>query len=218
MFILASFTNTTASVCSTSTCIGKETPYRTSIITTLYTFDGNYNDQTGFATGIPYGISTPSVSSAGYVSQSITLTSTSYQYVQIPNINFAKQSFTLQTWIYPSNPNSLVEFGIFGQCDSNMMCLLLSIRNARITFAFDSSNSTNQGNTLIGSTVITNNWYHVTAVYDAVLFQQRIYVNGQIDSISYGMINSYQGISSSSTITTIGRTTSSYNSTTYFNG
>jgi len=73
-------------------------------------------------------------------------------------------------------------------------------------------------NTLIGATVISSTWFHVTAVYDATKFQQRIYVNGRIDAVSYGIVNPYQGMSSGSTNTTIGRSSSLAYSTTYFNG
>lgn len=216
IFILASFTNFTASTCSSSTCIGKETAYRTSIITALYAFDGNANDQSGFATGILNGGA--SATGPGYVSQGLTLTAASAQYVQIPYLNFAKQSFTIQTWIYPTTPATTAEYGLFSQCDSNMICLLLSIRNARIAFSFDSMNTTNNSNTLIGATLTTITWIHITAVYDATLFQQRIYVNGRIDALSSGIVSAYQGSSAISTTAYIGRSVSTAYSTTYFNG
>jgi len=73
-------------------------------------------------------------------------------------------------------------------------------------------------NTLIGATVMSSTLFHVTAVYDATKFQQRIYVNGRIDAVSYDIVNSYQGMSSGSTTTSIGRSSSFAYSTSYFNG
>ncbi|CAF4546813.1 unnamed protein product [Rotaria socialis] len=61
---VSSFTNMTASVCSTTTCIGKETPYHSSMVTALYTFDGNPIDWTGSGTGILFGSVLP-----GYTNQ-----------------------------------------------------------------------------------------------------------------------------------------------------
>ncbi|CAF3767224.1 unnamed protein product [Rotaria sp. Silwood1] len=214
----SSFTNITASSCSSSTCIGKETPYRTSIVTALYPFDGNTNDQSGYYTGTAFGTSSPSFSSQAYVGQSINLNpSAQQQYIQISNLNLSKQSFTLQTWIYPGTNPASIDLGIFSQCDSNSICLSFSLRSGRFVLSFDSMNVNNIS--LTGSTIISQNqWIHVTVVYDAVLFQQQIYVDGQIDAISYGMINSYQGDLSSSTTTTIGRSSSYARGTTYFQG
>ncbi|CAF2966962.1 unnamed protein product [Rotaria sp. Silwood2] len=213
----SSFTNITVSSCSTSTCIGKETAYRTSIVTALYPFDGNTNDQTGYSTGMAFGTSTPSFTSGAYVGQTINLNPTvQQQYVQIPSISLSKQSFTLQAWLYPGSTNTSGDFGIFSQCDSSWICLSLNLRSTRFVFSFDFMNATNK--TLIGSSSVTlTEWVHVTVVYDAILFQQQIYVDGQIDAVSSAMINSYQGDSSSST-TTIGRSSSFGRGTSYFQG
>ncbi|CAF4158262.1 unnamed protein product [Rotaria sordida] len=89
----------------------------------------------------------------------------------------------------------------------------LNLRNARFVLSFDSMNSNNI--TLTGSTLVSSNeWVHVTVVYDATLFQQQIYVDGQIDALSNGIVNSYQGVSLSSTI--IGRSSSLAYGTGYF--
>jgi hypothetical protein len=207
----------TVSACSVSTCIGKETPYRSSIVTALYPFDGNTNDLGGYATGTAFGGIT--YTPQGYVSQSTsTLIPASMQYIQIPNINFAQQSFTIQTWLFtPAAITAPSDYAIFGQCDGNSMCLSLSLRNGRITFSFDSMNSASTpltGESLITSTL---SWVHVTAAYDATLFQQQIYVNGEIDAVSHGIVSSYQGISSSS-ITTIGRSLSYAYPVSYYSG
>ncbi len=215
-FLSASFTNITVSACSASTCIGKETPYRSSIVTALYPFDGNVNDQSGYATGTAFGgfAYTPQ----GYVSQACVLTAASSQYILIPNVNLAKQSFTLQTWLFTppaiTNPS---DFGIFGQCDTNSICLSLSLRNGRITLSFDAMNSANTA--LVGASVIstTNSWVHVTVVYDATISQQQIYVNGKIDAVSHGIISSYQGVSSGA-VTTIGRSISYVYPLSYYTG
>ncbi|UJR21688.1 hypothetical protein I4U23_024765 [Adineta vaga] len=212
----SSFTNITVSVCSSSTCIGKETPYRTTMVNALYPFDGNYNDITGYATGIPYGLAISSVAYTGYMSQAVYLTLSTPQYIQIPYINLSKRSFTLQAWVYPGTLNATNDLGIFSQCDTNMICLSLSIRSARFTLLFDSMNASS--NVLIGTTIVsTNNWFHVTVVYDATRWQQQIYVNGKIDAISNGIINSFQGSSSGST-TIIGRTLSLSYGASYYNG
>ncbi|CAF1102680.1 unnamed protein product [Rotaria sordida] len=211
----SSSTNTTVSSCSSSTCIGQETSYRSSIVTALYPFDGNTNDQSSYYTGTAFGTSTPSYSTVAYVSQSIILSPTSQQYVLIPNINLSKQSFTLQTWLRPGTINTSTDFGIFSQCDSNSICMSLSLRNGRFVLSFDSMNSNNI--TLTGSSLVTSNeWVHVTVVYDATLYQQQIYVDGQIDALSNGIVNSYQGVSLSSTI--IGRSSSLAYGTAYFQG
>jgi hypothetical protein len=204
--------------CSTTTCIGQETPYHSSIISVLYTFDGNVNDMSGYYSGTLLGTPLPWFITNAYVgSQTINFYATYYEYVQIPYIALSQQTFTLQIWVLVYYPLIFPsDYGIFGQCDSNSVCFLLTVRNARITLSFDSMNANN--NTLVGSTVLNAyNWYHVTIVYDATLSQQQIYVNGRIDAVSPGMVASYQG-TSSGTVTTIGRSLSLASGYTYFNG
>ncbi|CAF2062099.1 unnamed protein product [Rotaria magnacalcarata] len=210
----SSFTNHTVSSCSSSTCIGQETPYRSSQVTALYTFDGNTNDQSGYLSGTASG--SPSFVYSSYVGQAIFLTSSSQQYVQIPNINFFEKSFTLQTWINTGSLSMTNDYGLFSQCDSSSICLSFNFRNGRLVLSFDSMNANNS--TLTGSTLISDSdWVHVTAVYDAVLFQQQIYVDGVIDAVSYGIVSAFQGDSTSAT-TTIGRGSSYSYGTTYYNG
>ena len=188
------------------------------MISVLYPFDGNVNDMTSSASGSLFGTPLPGYVSNAYVgTYALNLNSALNQYVQIPYINLGQQSFTLQMWIFvTANIYIPSDYGIFGQCDSNSICFLLSLRNARITLSFDSMNTNN--NTLISSTVINvNNWNHITVVYNAVLAQQSIYINGRIDAIARGMVAAYQG-TSSGTVTTIGRSLSLASGYTYFTG
>ena len=213
----ASFTNTTASVCA-ATCIGQETPYHTSTVTALYPFDGSANDLSGFATGVLIGITTPSYSGGCYIgSQSLSFNSvTQQQYVQIPSVALAQTSFTIQTWLYLGSGAVVGDLGIFGQCDLNNICLTLSLRNGRFVLSFDSMTTDN--NTLVGTSILASQkWTHVTVVYDAVLFQQQIYVNGHIDALSHGLVAAYRGTTAGS-IATIGRTLSFAYSSSYFPG
>jgi hypothetical protein len=214
---MSSFTNITVSVCSSSTCIGKETPYRASGITVLYAFDGNTNDLSGYASGTPSGTNPPTgFLNQGYVRQTLNFNANLSQYVTIPSVNLTKQSFTIQVWIYPVGSNGQVNYGIFGICHSDLICLSLSLFNNIVAFSFDSMNVNNK--MLIGATVIEiAAWSHITVVYDAVLFQQLIYVNGRIDAVSSGIVNPYQGKLSSST-STIGLSSSYTYNTSYFYG
>ena len=183
----------------------------------MYPFDGNPSDLTGYYSGVVLGLPPPGYSGSSYIGYySLALTSSMSQYVQIPYINFSQQSFTLEVWIYPYTYGNPSDFGIFSQCDSNFICFLLTLRNGHLTLSFDSMNTNN--NTLIGSSMITPNiWYHIAVVYDAVLFQQQIYVNGRSDAVSRGIVTAYQG-SSYGTVTTIGKSVSLAAGYTFFNG
>jgi hypothetical protein len=213
---LASFTNMTASSCAATTCIGQETPYHTSMITALFPFDGNFNDISGYSAGTGYGITIPGFSASCYVGiDSLNLpTLASFQYVQTPFFNLT-QSFTIEVWLIPLT-TLLGDYGIFGQCDTNSKCLSLSLRNGRFTLSFDSMNSSNI--TLSSSSLATLSvWTHLAVAYDAKLFQQQIYINGLIDSISNGKVAPYAGTPFGS-VATIGRTTSAAYGLSYFLG
>jgi hypothetical protein len=216
-YIVSSDTNMTVSACSSQTCIGQETPFLSPGLTLLYQFDGSATDLSGYASGTPSGINPPSTYyNQGYVRQTLLLSANLSQYVSIPSINLAQQSFTLQVWIYVLNTNAQLNYGIFGLCDSSSTCLSLSVLNYHITFSLNSMNINNT--ILMGASVLdTADWYHITVVYDSVLFQQLIYVNGLIDAVSNGIVYPYQG-KSSGTTANIGLSSSfTYNSS-YFNG
>ncbi|CAF0855990.1 unnamed protein product [Rotaria sordida] len=178
----SSVTNLFVSACSSETCIGKETQYRTSIITALYPFDGNMNDLSGYFLGIAYGLPIPGYTTAtNYIRQSIDLDPTNQQYIRISYINLNQQSFTIQLC----------------QCGSDLICLSISIRNFRVTLSFDSLRS--NVSTLLGGSILSRSyWYHLTIVYNAVLRQQLIYINGKIDAIAND-VTPYQGTSISAT-------------------
>jgi len=214
-YVVASFTNITVSACSETTCIGQETPYRSSIVTTFFPFDGNTNDQTGYVTGTLFGATSPSYT-VGYLTQAINFNLNPPQYIQILNLNLAQQSFTVQAWVYIPAFTISNDFGLFGQCDAYNVCISLSVRFARFTFSLNSMNINNY--TLTGSTVLNaGDFYHVTIVYDSTKFQQLIYVNGQIDAVSNGIVYPYQG-NSASLITTVGKSTSFAYPNSYFYG
>ena len=67
IFTLASSANITVSACSSTTCIGSETPYHSSMVTILYPFDGSVTDMTGSSSGSLFGAPIPGFTSSAYV-------------------------------------------------------------------------------------------------------------------------------------------------------
>ncbi|UJR27611.1 hypothetical protein I4U23_008892 [Adineta vaga] len=205
----------TVNPCSSTTCIGQETPNQIVTTTVLYQFNGNANDSSGRFVGIPFGNPT-------YVTQScvgtsaLNLNSGSFQYIQIPYVNLEKQSFTIETWLYLTTNSVVGDFGIFSQCDLDLICLSISLKNGRFILSFDSMNIQNK--TLVGTTLFSiREWMHLTVIYDATLYQQRIYINGRIDAVSNGIVSAYQGASKNTT-TTVGRSRFLSSGFTFFQG
>jgi hypothetical protein len=193
-----------------------ETPYHTSMATVIYQFNGNANDSTGHFAGTPNAA--PSYVPQSYTGSAALLLNGpgSYQCIGIPYVDLSRKSFTIETWLYVTAASLLTDYGIFSLCDFNSTCLTISLRNGRFTLSFDSMNTTN--NTLIGATFVTiRQWTHLAVVYDSVLYQQQIYVNGRIDSVSVGMIAPYHRNSSNSTAI-IGASQSSAYGWTFFQG
>ena len=186
--------------------MGSETQYPITSGAILYPFDGNTRDASLLANGSPVGaFLLPSYSYGAYSGSAILLNVTQQQHISIPFIDFRNTSFTLEVWVLPINvaTNSGLQddFPIFGQCDGYLTCLLLTFRSGRIQLSFNSM-ATNV--TLTSSTLIPYwNWIHVAIVYDITLYQQLIYINGIIDTVSEGIITPFQG-SSSVASTTIG--------------
>lgn len=184
-----------------------------------YAFDRNTFDNNLIAAGIGMGATglTPSYTAGGYVGSAINLDWSNGNYVIIPYINISYQSFTIEVWIEPVIPNSGIEddYGVFQQCDDNQICFILTLRTGHIQLSFDAYST----DPLLISTEVIDyySWTHVAIVYDAVLFQQLIYINGNLDTASSGMVESYQGSSVLSN-TTIGMTKSLAYNLSYFSG
>ena len=215
LFILLALSQDSTVACPVSTCIGQETPYRSSIVTALFPFNGNDDDQTGYISAI---MMSPTVTSyaQSYLTNGLLLSLASQQYLQTSYINLARKSFTVQLWLFVSSFASSNDFGLFGQCDAYNVCLSISLRNGRVATSLDSMNPSNS--MLIGATVIIINAFtHITVVYDEAFSQLRIYVNGRIDAMSSGLVRSYQG-NSENLVTTIARSSSFGYSNSYFVG
>lgn len=211
--------NMHASVCTATTCMAKETPYRTSMATLVYPFDGNVNDVIQSASGVVVGNNPTVYATSCYVgNQALYLNygGNVQQHVRIPYINLSGRSFTIEFWFNLPGLTLMADYGIFSQCDSNSVCLSISLRNGRFTLSFDSMNL--NSTTVIGTAIYQlYTWVHVSFIYDCQLQQQFIYVNGQLDAISGNVVTPFTGGSSLSE-TAIGRGTSATYGTTYFIG
>jgi hypothetical protein len=186
------------------------------MITVLYPFFGNTLDLSGSLGGTALGLTAPAYTMSWTNTYSLAVTSTNQQYVSIPYVNLAKQSFTLEVWLYLINNVGQVDYGVFGVCGSDLVCLSLSIRSTRVSLSFDALN--NNTARLTGSSIISYNiWVHVAIVYDSVQLQQMIYVNGQLDSMSTGMVYSYQGSSTGASAGIAVSSSAGYQPS-YFNG
>ncbi len=215
---MSSFANITPSYCISSSCMNSMLHYSGTNVRS-YSFDGNTYDDSLTASGIGMASNglTPGFTGSGYVGSAIILTWANGNYVKIPYVNISYQSFTLEVWITPVTPTGGVQddYGIFQQCDANQICFILTLRFGHIQLSFNAFGS---NPLLISSELIPYNWWtHVAIVYDAVLFQQLIYINGVLDTKSIGMVQPYQGSSISSN-TTIGLTKSLAYNLSYFSG
>lgn len=215
LFTDSSVTNEKSSVCSTS-CIGYETSYTSSDVTAIFPFEGNYNDLTGSYTGIGRGASSPPFGSTTcWIGDCIEIRNGVYEYVMINGFDLKDRSFTIEFWFIIRGASTAIDCGLFSQCDTNSVCLSISVRNGRLAISFDSLNSS--ANIFLGSTITAKSyWYHVSLVYDLDLRQQRLYINGLIDDISRN-VDPYKG-STSGSQATVGLSSSSNYPSSVMNG
>jgi hypothetical protein len=109
------------------------------IITAIWNFDGNTDDQYNIYNGI--AVNTPSYAT-GYTNltgTALKLNAAASQYVNISNpfLNLTYRSFTVEIWFYPTTLVSS-DYGLFGQCQTASMdlCLAYMIRNDRTYLGF----------------------------------------------------------------------------------
>ncbi|CAF4730950.1 unnamed protein product, partial [Rotaria sp. Silwood1] len=175
----------------------------------LWPFDLNTNDLNNIYKSDP--VNSPSYVPSPVSQTAIHLRSSLQQSVTIiqPFLNFARISFTVKCWIYPTSL-SVYDNTILSQCQNQptRICLQLGLRNATLFMGLFEDY-------LKGKTVLkANNWYHVAYVFDAASLQQAVYLNGKQDAMRKAS-NSYQGTEG---ILTIGTSKSSRIHQTYFDG
>lgn len=189
------------------------------MITALCAFHGNVNDLPSFAVGVVIGNDPTPYTPISYIgTRSLVLNypTIAHRYIQIPYINLSQKTLTIEVWLHPMMTALMNDHGIFGQCDSDSVCLSLSLRNGRFALSFDAMDSKDV--TLVGSTVNqANYWLHLAVVDDAVLYRQRIDVHGQLNALSSGVVDPFEG-KSFGAITSIGTTISVLYGITYFQG
>ncbi len=102
------------------------------IITAIWNFNGNTDDQYNIYNGI--AVNTPSYAT-GYTNltgTALSFNAAASQYVNISNpfLNLTYRSFTVEIWFYPTTLVSS-DYGLFDQCQTASMdlCLAYMIRN-----------------------------------------------------------------------------------------
>ena len=117
-------------------------------------------------------LGSPSYLTTGYIAHDLYLPSGSYGSILTPFINFMSDSFTIELWI---RIDAIPETGFMVLISQND--LLLSITSdGRLTIDVTSPAS--------GERLKANIWYHLALAFDSSIEQQKIYVNGLLDSTS----------------------------------
>ncbi|CAF1314535.1 unnamed protein product [Didymodactylos carnosus] len=178
--------STTTTYCVSTTCINNLTAFHAPHTLAFYSMDGNVNDLNNVYDGQLLS-ATGSIGYNGgdaYSGQSLgQLTSTQGQYVLLPYIPLSYQSFTIEMWVKLIYSTGQTDYGLFGQCSSTTLpfqCLVLSIRNYHLHMSFGTGDTDLYGETYLYNYI----WVHVAFVYDSVLLQKSIYINGIIDATS----------------------------------
>ncbi|KKQ07715.1 MAG: hypothetical protein US20_C0032G0002, partial [Candidatus Pacebacteria bacterium GW2011_GWF1_36_5] len=115
------------------------------------------------------------------------------QYITVPNSASLNptDSITIEAWIYLSAANTnngLVYKGSFAGSQGIYSFGFFSGSNNSLTFRLNGSTGLGNGQVSGSTSLALNTWYHVAAVYDKSLSQQKIYVNGVEDgSQPYGV-------------------------------
>ncbi|CAF0841683.1 unnamed protein product [Adineta steineri] len=165
-------TTTTNAYCGYS-CINTTVSRLSSIA--FYSFDNNTFDSIGNysmnATFSPSYV-------PGWIGSAINFTYNNSQFLSSrTHIPLDSRSFTIDVWFYVTDLTSFKDLGFGGECQlsTNDQCLFLNIRTKLLRIVFFADDT-------IGTTsLVINQWYHATFVYDSTIKQQLIYLNGLLD-------------------------------------
>ncbi|CAF3831581.1 unnamed protein product, partial [Adineta steineri] len=157
-------------------------------------FDGDFNDVYGTYNGYLVNNSNVTWMSPGYAGYGSTVCFLSTNYLLINHyLNFNSTSFTISAWIWiPANLSLDGNFFvIFSHCNLTTQdtCMHIGINGGRVFLGFYSDDLTG------GTSLSSNQWYHVAYVYDQLSLKQIVYLNGIQDG-SRVALGSYKGTAS----------------------
>ncbi|CAF0985859.1 unnamed protein product [Adineta steineri] len=169
---------------------------KSTIVTSIFwAFNSDYKDVYNVYNGATTNGATfsSSVGITGYGSAlSVPRTSSAYVSVFSPTLSLVNQSFTVAAWVYPTSTMYANDFPILVQCvtGANEKCFQALLRYGVpvLTFYYDDCNGV--------ANFTANKWAHVAFVYDLSAKQQRIYVNGYLDS-AHNSSGPYTGLGTS---------------------
>ncbi|CAF4097271.1 unnamed protein product, partial [Adineta steineri] len=143
-------------------------------------FDGNFSDVYGTYNGSLVNNSNVTWMSPGYAGYGSAVCFLSTNYLLINHyLNFNSTSFTISAWIWiPANLSLGGNFFvIFSHCNATNpdMCMHIGINGGRVFLGFFSDDLTG------GTSLNSNQWYHVAYVYDRLSSRQIVYFEGNQD-------------------------------------
>ena len=155
-------------VLSSSCCLDYTIRSFNTSLLLLWRFEGNAVDDTGQVVGTLMG--NPSFITTGYIRYALHLNSSTRGNVRASFLDFIFNSFTIELWI---RIESLPETDYMVLISQNDLLLLLR-SDGRLTI-----NATSPGS---GKQLNANTWYHLALAFDRSIEQQKIYINGLLDS------------------------------------
>ncbi|CAF1491443.1 unnamed protein product [Adineta ricciae] len=170
----------TSTVATTAYC---ESTCVNTIISTLsrvvfYSFNGNMLDNVGnYSLNLYFLGSTPNYV-PGWIGSAINFIYSDQQFLFTKHIPLDSRSFTIDFWFYATNLTYTNDYSIAGEWQASAYdeCLFFNIRGNVLYMGFfydDISGIT---------TILTNQWYHATFVYDSTIKTQFIYLNGVLEN------------------------------------
>lgn len=153
---------------------------RDSTLTALWPLNGDARDLINGLNGT--FMNNPSFVT-GYVGQAVQCSFDVF--IMLPYIEFYSRSFTIELWFYRTYFDN-ASMGLFAECASlnASHCLHLEIQTNSVLYMGFFLND-GQGST----SLVDNQWYHVAFVYDYTHRQRLIYLNGLMETMSYGSDN-----------------------------
>jgi fibronectin type 3 domain-containing protein len=140
-----------------------------------YTFEGNTNDGTGTRHGTPKGTTLPGYAAGFGGGQALSLNGTD-QYVQLPVNSGLSRDITLSAWVYWNGGNAFQRVFDFGSEIEKFMMLTVKGGNGNIVFQMTTSRVTDGTITLVGPTMPTTIWTHLSVTFNGET--ATLYVNG----------------------------------------
>jgi alpha-tubulin suppressor-like RCC1 family protein len=156
--------------------------YNTDDMHAIYTFNNNFNDNSGNENHILQSIDLPTISSVLYTDgpRSLIFEEDSNHYITVPDIDFtSKTAFSVSIWVYIVDVGGNSCIIDFGDSSSEPKNIILNVNTITKDLSVSVYNGLTENTQVYANAVQLKKWEHIVFTIDKIDSNSKVYVNNE---------------------------------------